>query len=39
MPNKRFKSKQIVMLLRQLEVSMADGRKATLQVRRKAKEL
>jgi hypothetical protein len=38
MPNKRFKSEQIVTLLRQLEVSVAN-RKRTLQTRKEAKEL
>jgi hypothetical protein len=39
MPNKRFKSEQIATLLRQLEVSMANRRKTTLQARKEAKEL
>lgn len=38
MPNKRVKSEQIVMLLRQLDVSMANP-KTTLQARKEAKEL
>jgi hypothetical protein len=38
MPNKGFKSEQIVTLLRQLEVSKAN-RKRTLQARKEAKEL
>jgi hypothetical protein len=39
MPYKRFKSEQIVTLLRRLEVSMANRRKMTLQARKEAKEL
>jgi hypothetical protein len=38
MPNKRFKWEQIVTLLRQLEVSVAN-RKTTLQAGKEAKEL